>query len=224
MTNNKELIDHIWSFVTDNKKEIFNEVIDQRMRHISVVLEDVYQPQNASAVLRSCDCFGIQDLHVIESRNTYTVNPRIVMGASKWVDVHPHPTTNACIDELKTQGYQIIATTPHTDDVTIYDFEPEQKSAIFFGTEMQGLSDEVMQKADAFVKIPMYGFTESFNISVAAALCLNQITHNLRQSTIDWKLTDVEKDELKLRWGKSCIRNADIVEKEFLKARPQHNV
>ena len=224
MTTKEQLTDHIWSFVTDNKKAIFNKVIEERMRHIAVVLEDIYQPQNASAVLRSCDCFGIQDLHVIESRNTYKVNPKIVMGASKWVDVHHHPTTTSSIDHLKEQGYQIVASTPHTDDVDIYEFNPAKKSAIFFGTEMQGLSDEVLQKADVFVKIPMYGFTESFNISVAAALCLNQITHNLRQSDIDWQLKHEEKQELKLRWGKSCVRNADIVEKEFLKKLDENNV
>ena len=217
MTDKELLTEHIWSFVTDNKKEIFNKVIEDRMRHITVVLEDVYQPQNASAVLRSCDCFGIQDLHVIESRNTYKVNPKIVMGASKWVDVNSHPNTTSCIDDLKNQGYQIVATTPHTDDVDIYEFDPSKKSAIFFGTEMQGLSDEVLEKADAFVKIPMYGFTESFNISVAAALCLNEITHNLRQSDTNWQLSNDEKIDLKLRWGKSCIRHAPIVEKAFLK-------
>ena len=213
----KELTEHIWSFVTDNKKELFNQVVNERTRHLTVVLEDVYQPQNASAVIRSCDCFGIQDLHVIEELNTYTVNPRIVMGASKWVDILPHPTATSCIDKLKSQGYQIVATTPHTDDVSIYDFNPEQKSALFFGTEMNGLSNEVMEKADVFVKIPMVGFTESFNISVAAALCLNQITHNLRQSDIKWQLSEDEKLDLRLRWAKSCIRNADIVEAEFIK-------
>lgn len=217
MTDKELLTEHIWSFVTNNKKQIFNQVIEERMRHITVVLEDIYQPQNASAVLRSCDCFGIQDLHVIEGRNTYKVNPKIVMGASKWVDVHHHPTTTSCIDNLKEKGYQIIATTPHTNDVDIYDFNPIQKSAIFFGTEMNGLSDEVLEKADVFVKIPMYGFTESFNISVAAALCINQITHTLRKSNIDWSLSEEEKQELKLRWGKRCIRQPEIVQKEFLK-------
>ena len=223
MTNKELLTEHIWSFITTNKKAVFNKVIEDRMRHVTVVLEDIYQPQNASAVLRSCDCFGIQDLHVIESRNTYKINPKIVMGASKWVDVHHHPTTSSCIDSLKTKGYQIVATTPHTEDIDIYNFNPIQKSAVFFGTEMNGLSNEVLEKADVFIKIPMYGFTESFNISVAAALCLNQITHNLRQSEINWRFSPEEKQDLKLRWGKSCIRQPDIVEKEFLKTLKTKN-
>ena len=184
---------------------------------MTVVLEDVYQPQNASAVLRSCDCFGIQDLHVIEKENEYNVNPRIVMGASKWVDVHHHKTTTACIDDLKSQGYQIIATTPHTDDTDVFDFIPHQKSALFFGTEYDGLSDEVMQKADKFVKIPMYGFTESFNISVAAALILSTSTKNLKSNDIDWHLTEADKEILRLEWSKKCINGADIIEQEFLK-------
>ena len=217
MKQKEALAEHIYSFVTDNKKELFDEIIKQRMRHLTVVLENVYQPQNASAVLRSCDCFGIQDLQVIEDRNTYTVNPRIVMGASKWVDVHSHSDTTSCIDTLKDQGYQIIATTPHKNDVFLNDFIPSHKSALFFGTEMQGLSDEVMEKADAFVKIPMFGFTESFNISVAASICLNQITQNLRQSEINWQLSDEEQLDLSIDWGKKCIRNGDLVASEFIR-------
>ena len=216
---NQALLDHILSFVTENKKEVFRRVLANRTKHITLVLENVFQPQNASAVVRSCDCFGIQDLHVIESENEYNINPRIVMGASKWVDIHQHTDTTSAIDDLKAQGFQIIATSPHSDDVNVQDFIPHQKSAIFFGTEYDGLSNEVMEKADRFVKIPMYGFTESFNISVAAALVLQSITDNLRNSSINWHLSAQEKQDLCGKWASKCVKNVDIIEKEFMKAQ-----
>lgn len=214
---NQDLLDHILSFVTDNKKEAFRKVLENRTKHITLVLENVYQPQNASAVVRSCDCFGVQDLHVIESENEYNVNPRIVMGASKWVDIHQHQDTTSAIDDLKAQGFQIIATSPHANDINVQDFIPEQKSAIFFGTEYDGLSDEVMEKADRFVKIPMYGFTESFNISVAAALVLQTVTDTLRNSDINWQLKEKEKSNLFGEWARKCVKNVDIIEQEFLR-------
>ncbi len=214
---NQDLLDHILSFVTDNKKEAFRKVLENRTKHITLVLENVYQPQNASAVVRSCDCFGVQDLHVIESENEYNVNPRIVMGASKWVDIHQHQDTTSAIDDLKAQGFQIIATSPHANDINVKDFIPEQKSAIFFGTEYDGLSDEVMEKADRFVKIPMYGFTESFNISVAAALVLQTVTDTLRNSDINWQLKEKEKSNLFGEWARKCVKNVDIIEQEFLR-------
>ena len=216
---NQALLDHILSFVTENKKEVFRRVLANRTKHITLVLENVFQPQNASAVVRSCDCFGIQDLHVIESKNEYNINPRIVMGASKWVDIHQHTDTTSAIDDLKAQGFQIIATSPHSDDVNVQDFIPHQKSAIFFGTEYDGLSNEVMEKADRFVKIPMYGFTESFNISVAAALVLQSFTDNLRNSSINWHLSAQEKQDLCGKWASKCVKNVDIIEKEFMKVQ-----
>ncbi len=219
---NPALLDHILSFVTENKKEVFRRVLANRTKHITLVLENVFQPQNASAVVRSCDCFGIQDLHVIESENEYNVNPRIVMGASKWVDIHQHTDTTSAIDDLKAQGFQIIATSPHSNDVNVQDFIPHKKSAIFFGTEYDGLSNEVMEKADRFVKIPMYGFTESFNISVAAALVLQSITDTLRNSSINWHLSTQEKQDLFGKWARKCVKNVDIIEKEFMKAQNEN--
>ncbi len=216
---NQALLDHILSFVTENKKGVFRRVLANRTKHITLVLENVYQPQNASAVVRSCDCFGVQDLHVIESENEYNVNPRIVMGASKWVDIHQYNDTTSAIDDLKAQGFQIVATSPHTNDVDVQDFIPHQKSAIFFGTEYDGLSAEVMEKADRFIKIPMYGFTESFNISVAAALVLQSITDTLRNSSIDWHLSKREKDDISWKWASKCVKNAEIIEKEFIKTQ-----
>ncbi len=217
----EDFLAYLLSFVSDNKKELFKKNIEQRTRHITIVLEDIYQPQNASAVLRSADCFGIQDVHIIENTNKYTLNPDVVLGASKWLNLYFYNrqknNTAECLQTLKKQGYKIVATTPHTDDVTIDRLDLSQKTALVFGTELTGISQQAMDIADEFVKIPMYGFTESFNISVSAALCMYETTKRLRQE-IDpeiWQLSNNDKQQILLDWCKKVIKRADVLEQDF---------
>lgn len=216
----KLFLDHLFNFVTENKQTLFNQIITERTRHVTVVLENIFQPQNASAVIRSCDVFGIQDLHVIENDNKYNLNPKVVLGASKWVNLfkynrHENNTLN-CINQLKKQGYKIYATTPHTNDMLISDV-PLDENAFMFGTELTGLSETAMQNADGFVKIPMYGFTESLNISVSAAILLYEVSKRLKESNINWQLSDEEKIEQLLIWAKKVVKNSDLIENEFKK-------
>ncbi|MCB0409936.1 MAG: RNA methyltransferase [Flavobacteriales bacterium] len=217
----KLFLDHLFNFVTENKQTLFNQIITERTRHVTVVLENIFQPQNASAVIRSCDVFGIQDLHVIENDNKYNLNPKVVLGASKWVNLfkynrHENNTLN-CINQLKKQGYKIYATTPHTNDMLISDVPLDEKCAFMFGTELTGLSETAMQNADGFVKIPMYGFTESLNISVSAAILLYEVSKRLKESNINWQLSDEEKIEQLLIWAKKVVKNSDLIENEFKK-------
>jgi len=215
----KDFLDHLVSFVSENKQNKFTEVLNNRTRHLTVVLEDIYQPHNASAVLRSCDCFGIQDIHIIENRNKYNVNPKIVVGSNKWLDLKYHneqkENTVACIKDLKAKGYTIVATTPHQDDVMLPELPIDKPIALMFGTEQEGLTDIALEYADVFMRIPMYGFTESYNISVSASLSLQSITDRLRDSDIEWQLTEDEKNEIKLDWAKKVVRNWKGYEKEF---------
>ncbi|GAB7087748.1 RNA methyltransferase [Marinifilum fragile] len=214
-------IQFLEEFATEKRKNLINENVDNRTRYITVALENIFQPQNASAVIRSCDCFGIQDLHVIENSNEYNINPDVVMGASKWVDLYRYnknkDNTLDTIKSLKEKGYRIVATTPHTKDVLLPDFDLSKgKSVFFFGTELTGLSDVVMDHADEFVKIPMYGFTESFNISVSAALVLNHLATEVRRTKVNWQLSEQEKLELKLDWLKKSVRRGDkLLEEQF---------
>ncbi|PXY03109.1 TrmH family RNA methyltransferase [Marinifilum breve] len=214
-------IEFLEEFATEKRRNLINENVDNRTRYITVALENIFQPQNASAVIRSCDCFGIQDLHVIENSNEYTLNPDVVMGSSKWVDLHRYnekdENTLDTINSLKEEGYRIVATTPHTNDVLLPDFDLSKgKSAFFFGTELTGLSDVVMDNADEFVKIPMYGFTESFNISVSAALVLNHLATEVRRTGVNWKLSEQERLELKLEWLKKSVKRGDkLIEEQF---------
>lgn len=199
------------SFLTERRKNLFNKVVSNRTRHFTVVTEDVFQLHNTSAVMRSCDVFGIQDLHVIEEKLGKKIDHEIAMGAQKWVDIHRHSSTAACINELKSEGYQIIATSPHNDSSLMHDFDMSNKSAFFFGTEKDGLSTEVLTQADGFLKIPMYGFTESLNLSVSAAIILQSVVTKLRASNIDWELSTDEKQEILLQWTKSTIKRVDQI-------------
>jgi len=217
----EQLLKKLLSFISDHKNKLFDKIIQYRTRYLTVVLEDIYQPQNASAVLRTADCFGLQDVHIIENRNEYVINPEVALGASKWLTLHRYSesenNTLEAIQNLKSEGYRIAATMPHSDDVMLSDLDMNQKTALFFGTELQGLSEVVQQHADVFVKIPMYGFTESYNISVSAALCLQDLTSKMRVDSIDWKLSEEELLNVKLDWARSVVREADNVEKALFK-------
>jgi len=215
-----ELINHLTQFVSETRRAKFDEVLKYRTKHITIALEDLYQPHNASAVLRSCDIFGIQDIHIIENKNAYTVNKDIAMGSPKWLNLHKYRKQEnnslACIKNLKEKGYRIIATSPNENVCTIDELSIDKPLALFFGTELTGISETVLQEADEFVKIPMYGFTESFNISVSAALCLRSLVEKLHKADFDWHLNKEEMDEHMLKWLRNSIRKVDSIEKDFL--------
>jgi tRNA (guanosine-2'-O-)-methyltransferase len=189
---------------------------------MTVVLEDIYQPHNASAVLRSCECFGIQDIHIIENQNEYHINPDVVMGSTKWLSINRYnqfdDNTADTLTNLKTKGYRLVATSPHKKSADLQDFNASHgKFALLFGTELKGLSPLALDMADEFIRIPMTGFTESLNISVTAAICIHNLTHTLhRDNSISWHLTDEEKQEIKLDWLRNSIRKSHLIEKTFL--------
>lgn len=198
---------------------MFDRIAAERTNFLTVSLENVYQEHNASAVLRSCDCFGIQQLHVIEKDNQYKVQRDIALGAGRWVDMFNYdqggnPTMD-CINNLRSKGYRIVATSPHSNEKTINDIDISQPMALIFGTERRGISDEVKAAADEFVSIPMYGFTESFNISVSVAITLNVLRQRLEKSSVDWKLTEEEQILLKLKWCRKILRGGQELEDEI---------
>lgn len=209
------LFEYLQTYLTDRRKQLFATVLAERTRHFTVVTEDVYQLHNTSAVMRSCDVFGIQDLHVVEELKGKRVDKEIAMGAQKWVSLHRYNNIVGCMKTLKDRGYQLIATTPHNDSTLLQDFDVSKKSAFFFGKESAGLSDTVLEHADGFLKIPMFGFTESLNISVSAAIILQQVVHRMRTSGIDWHLSEAEQLELKMEWTKRTIKNAEEIIKVY---------
>lgn len=211
-----EYLAYLEGFLTESRKSKFLEVLQFRTKHFTVAIEDVFQMHNTSAVMRSCDVFGIQELHVVEQKFGKSIDAEIAMGAQKWVDVHQYQTNQSCINTLKDKGYQIVATSPHIDSCLMDDFDVSKKSALFFGTERDGLSEDVMAQADCFLKIPMVGFSESLNISVAAAIILQNLTNRLRNSELDWKLSDEEIFLKRIDWAKKSIKDIERIEGRFL--------
>jgi tRNA (guanosine-2'-O-)-methyltransferase len=219
MTQDEFVLKEFYDIITPNKINLFDRIAADRTRHLTIALENIYQEHNASAVLRTCDCFGIQDLHVIEKDNQYQIQRDIALGSGRWVDIHNYSDevgpTEKCIRSLKNQGYQIVATTPHTDAYTVHDLPIDKPLAFFFGTERKGLSEEMMQAADLHVRIPMYGFTESFNISVSVAVLLQTIRQRLEVSQHTWKLSEAEQIALKIQWCEKILNGGEALSKEF---------
>lgn len=213
-----DLLNYLEGFLTENRKEGFLRVLRNRTKHFTIAMEDVYQLHNTSAVMRSCEVFGIQELNVIEQKFGKRIDTEIAMGAQKWVDVFRYNSVQNCMDAMRANGYQIIATTPHDDSCLLHEFDITKPSALFFGTERDGLSKEVLEQADGFLKIPMVGYTESLNISVSAAIIIQDITNRLRQSNIDWQLTDEEVFEKRLDWARKSIKDIEFIERKYLEA------
>jgi tRNA (guanosine-2'-O-)-methyltransferase len=203
------------NILTENRKEKFLKVLQNRTNHFTVVVEDVFQMHNTSAVMRSCEVFGIQELNVIEQRYGKSIDKEIAMGAQKWVDINTFDSVANCIETIKNKGYQIIATSPHENDCLLDDFDITKPSALFFGTERDGLSQEILDHADGFLKIPMVGFTESLNISVSAAIIIQNLMNRLRNSSIDWQLSEDEILEKRLAWTKNSIKDIKRIEERY---------
>lgn len=206
-----QLLEYLEGFISEERKDRFLEVLEERTKYITVAIEDVFQLHNTSAVIRSCEIFGIQEAHVIEGRFGKRLDKNIAMGAEKWVDVHRYENTIDCISTLRSHGYSIIATTPHEETCLLNDFSIDSKTALVFGTEKEGLSDEALREADGFLKIPMAGFTESFNISVSAAIILQNLTEKLKKTDVNWQLNETEKLAKRLDWTKKSIKSIDAI-------------
>lgn len=208
-------------YVSEHKKSLFREVLASRTRFFTLVLEDIYQAQNTSAVLRSCDGFGIQDVHVVENRNRFEVDKGVTIGSDKWLTIHQYQKKNSNNTEiafnlLRENGYRIVAASPGHKQISLPDFLPEQPTAIVFGAEKAGLSDYAMEHADDLLHIPMFGFSESFNISVCAAICLYHLRRILDASELPWQLTDDEKEEMYLQWLRNSVRHLPALDRKFL--------
>jgi tRNA (guanosine-2'-O-)-methyltransferase len=219
----KLLFDHLAQFVSDHKKQFIEKVLERRTRQVTVVLEDIYQSQNASAVVRTCECMGLQDVHIVENTAKYQLNVRVLKGANKWINLERYRAkgmnnTITCFDKLRTAGYKILVADPAEDGMAIHDVPVcEQKIALVFGNELSGVSRYALQHGDQRIRIPMFGFTESLNISVSVAICVNTMITRLWQSEPSWGLSDEEKDELRLSWYRKIVRRSDLIEREFMR-------
>ncbi|MFC2110364.1 TrmH family RNA methyltransferase [Bacteroidota bacterium] len=219
MKDQQHLISYLEEFVTEHRTKIFKEVLKDRTRHFTVILEDLYQKHNTSAITRSCDIFGIQDLYIIENKYKTYVSNQVGKGSQKWLTFHKYNeqnhNTQACIDSVRAAGYQIIATTPHEKSSFVGDFDVTKKSAFVFGVEKEGVSDMMLAQADGHLKVPMFGFTESLNVSVAAAIVLQDVATRVRKTDVEWELTKEEQEEVYLQWLKKSIKSIDKIMERY---------
>ncbi len=220
----EELIEFLQQFVTSERFDTILQVSQNRTNYFTVVLEDIFQSQNASAVLRTCECMGIQNVNIIENQYPFTLNRDVVLGSDKWLTIRKfygkENNTLTAINQLKSEGYRIVATTPHSNDVTLDEFDISKgKAAFFLGTELNGLTDTMLKNADEYLRIPMYGFTESLNISVSAATILHHLMFKIHQSNVDWQLSTDELNLLRIKWLKISIKKSHLLIKEFFKRK-----
>jgi tRNA (guanosine-2'-O-)-methyltransferase len=218
-----QVFHHLAQFVSDHKKQFMDKVLAERTRHLTVVLENIYQSQNASAVVRTCECMGIQDVHIVENTAKYLLNIRVLKGANKWMSMMQYNdqginNTETCYTKLKEGGYTILVADPDPDGISIHDIDVSSKVAVVFGNELRGVSAYALKHADHKVRIPMYGFTESLNISVSVAITLSSILKRLRGSDISFGLSETEMDDLRLEWYRKVVKRSDLIEREFLRA------
>lgn len=215
----KALTEYLEGFVSERRRGRLHEVLQERTNHMTLVLEDVYQSHNFSAVLRSADIFGIQNIHFIENRNKYKISEDVSMGSTQWLTLNRYQkfenNTVACLSDLKAKGYKIVATSLHKNSVSLEELDIKQPFAMVFGTELTGITKDVEEMSDEFVKLPMYGFTESFNISVCAALCMYNLSTKIRKEVPNYGLSELEKEDIYMEWLKASIRKQELIVKEF---------
>ncbi|MEM8640437.1 MAG: RNA methyltransferase [Cyanobacteria bacterium P01_G01_bin.54] len=213
------LIDYLTTFITPERRARLDEILAQRTRHLTVVLEDLQLEHNASAVMRSCEAFGVQDIHVIEQGHEFNPNIFISMGTERWLTLHHYWDTASCFAQLRGQGYRILATSPHTSEISIRELPVKQPIALVFGNELRGISTLAQTQADGLVYIPMRGFCESFNLSVSTALCLYELTERLPQEQPHWQLSPAQQQELRLAWLRYTVKASAALERLFRKQR-----
>jgi len=202
----QQMIKQWYEQISTHKKELIQHALAQRTKYVTIVLEDVFQPFNASAIVRTAEIFGLQDVHVAELRNNFRPSVSISRGATKWLDVYQHQTTSICIKNLKENGYLIAASSLNEQSIKLEAVPIDQKIALLFGNELIGLASSTIKEADITFHIPMFGFTKSFNVSVSVALCLQHLMQKIRQSNISWQLTEDEKLAIEYAWCKKLIQ------------------
>ncbi len=214
------LLNHLEKEITPNKRKKFEEVLESRTRYIVPVLENLYQVHNASAVARTVEGFGLQEMHVIEEDNPYTISRDVTRGANRWIDIvrwnsPGEKNLYKCLQSLRKRGYRILATSPEKEDFALDQLPLDKPMVFLFGNEEPGLTREAFDYSDGSVKIPMPGFTDSLNISVSAGIILHTATAQVRSSSVYWKLTPDDKRKVRYTWLKRRLKGFAELEREF---------
>ncbi len=208
----EERIAYLAEFMTEERYDTLVTTLSKRTHNMTILTENTFHPQNASALMRHCEAFGLQNLHAVETLCPFTTHRDIVRGTDKWVDIKRHASTTDAIKHLKAEGYRIVATTPHMEDCTPETFDVTKgKFALVFGTEHAGISDEIIECADEFLKIPMCGMVESLNVSASAAILIDMLSERMRLTTEGWQIDDMEQKRILYRWMQSSVKDSQRV-------------
>ena len=214
----RERTEYMSGFLTEERMEVLQRTLAKRTRYMTILTENTFHPQNASALVRHCEAFGLQDLHTVETRCKFNPNVNIVRGTDKWVDITRHESTEEAISTLKSAGYRLVATTPHRESCTPETFDVAKGPfCLVFGTEHAGVSDEIIEAADEYLRIPMCGMVESLNVSASAAILIYMLSQRMRLTpSIDWALGEDDAREMLFRWVMSSVKDSErILEREF---------
>lgn len=210
----------ISEYITPERQAIYDRILQYRTRHFTIAVEDIFQEHNAGALTRTAECYGVQDLHVMKNHNEFKIAKGMAKGASQWIDAYKFDGENSvvkCMDFLRNKGYQIVATTPDSSKQHLKDFDISNKSAFFFGTEKNGLDNRVFEQADQHLHVPIYGVTESFNVSITASVILHELTSKLHQANFDWQLTPEEQVTKRLEWAYGTLNRSEILYRNSMK-------
>lgn len=213
-----ERIEYLSGFVLPERLESLTRRLDHRTRYMVMCLEDIYYPHNASAVIRSSEAFGLQEMHAVEHTVRFAPSKHIVRGTDQWLDIRKWSDSPALAEHLRGRGYRIVVTAPpraQTPDLRSVNFTPSDFDiaagpfAVFMGTEKTGISPWLAETADAVISIPMVGFAESLNISVSAAIVAQRLTERLRDSAtgVTWQLATEDRERLLYRWLCNSVRD-----------------
>ena len=216
MKNNQEIYDYLQQFLTDERLSKIEHFSKESSDFVLPVMEDVYQFRNAAAIVRSVEACGFHHVVALEEENVFNLNLKVTKGAETWVQVEKMPNNLDSLKEIKSRGYRILAVSPEKNATMLPDYEVKEPIALVFGTELEGVSDEILDFADETLAIPMFGFTKSFNVSVAAAICMYELKQKLMKSGIEYQLSDEKLLELKIRWAKNSIKSSEQILERFL--------
>lgn len=216
MKTNQEIYDYLQQFLTNERLSKIEHFSKESSDFVLPVMEDVYQFRNAAAIVRSVEACGFHHVVALEEENVFNPNLKVTKGAETWVQVEKMPNNLDSLKEIKSRGYRILAVSPEKNATMLPDYEVKEPIALVFGTELEGVSDEILDFADETLAIPMFGFTKSFNVSVAAAICMYELKQKLMKSGIDYKLSKEKLLELKIRWAKNSIKSSEQILERFL--------
>lgn len=216
MKTPQQIYNYIQQFLTEERLQKIEHFSAESSDFVLPVMEDVYQYRNAAAIVRSVEACGFHQVVALEEENVFNPNLKVTKGADTWVNVEKMPRNLASLQKIKSRGYKILAVSPEKNATMLPDYEVKEPIALVFGTELEGVSEEILDFADETLAIPMYGFTKSFNVSVAAAICMYELKQKLIKSTIDYQLSEEKRLQMKIRWAVNSIRSGEAILEKYL--------